>query len=59
MKNEEELSNKKRKVQEDLFSYGVQSNTPWKLIMDKLVLEKAEMEEQIKKLNLRLLGESP
>ena len=45
MKNEEELSNKKRKVQEDLFSFSVQSDTPWKLIVDKLVLEKAEMEE--------------
>ncbi|XP_050895152.1 uncharacterized protein LOC127101748 [Lathyrus oleraceus] len=57
MKNEEYLSNKKRKVQEDLFSYGVQSDTSWKLIMDKLVLEKDEMEEQTKTLNLRLLGE--
>lgn len=59
MKNEEEIFNKKRKVQDDLFSSSVQSDTPWKLIVDKLVLEKAEMEEQIKTLNLRLLGESP
>lgn len=58
-KNKYQIINKKRKVQEDLFSYGVQSDTPWKLIVDKLVLEKVEMEEQIKKLNLRLLGEYP
>ncbi|XP_050878480.1 uncharacterized protein LOC127082285 [Lathyrus oleraceus] len=45
MKNEEDLSNKKKKVQEDIFSYGVQSGAPWKLIMDKLVLEKAKVEE--------------
>ncbi|XP_050895429.1 uncharacterized protein LOC127102056 [Lathyrus oleraceus] len=60
-KNEEELSKKKRKVQEDLFSSSIQLDTPptsvaWKLIVDKLVLEKTQMEDQIKELNRKLQG---
>ena len=60
-KNEEELTNNKRKVQEDLFSSSIHPDTPptpvaWKLIVDKLVIEKTQMEDQIKELNRKLQG---
>ena len=48
-------------MQEDLFSSSIQPDTPpasvaWKLIVDKLVIEKTQMEDQIKELNRNMQG---
>ncbi|XP_050897221.1 uncharacterized protein LOC127104047 [Lathyrus oleraceus] len=62
-KNDEELANKKRKVQKDLFSFNIvpvlgSDNRPtsgaWKMIVDKLVIEKTQMKDRIKELNRKL-----
>jgi hypothetical protein len=62
-RNDEELANKKRKVQEDLFSSSIipvlgSDNRPtsgaWKMIVDKLVIEKTQMKDRIKELNRKL-----
>lgn len=62
-RNDEELANKKRKVQKDLFSSSIipvhgSDNRPtsgaWKMIVDKLVVEKTQMKDQIKELNRKL-----
>lgn len=60
-KNEQELANKKRKVQEELFSSSIKPDTPpasvaWKLIVDKLMIGKTQMEDHIKDLNRKLQG---
>ncbi|XP_050889493.1 uncharacterized protein LOC127094746 [Lathyrus oleraceus] len=62
-RNYEELANKKRKVQEDLFSSSIKpvpgsDNPPTlgasKMIIDKLVVENTQMKDRIKELNMKL-----
>ena len=68
-KNEVEVAKKKRKAQEDLFSSCIQpvpdvlkssetlsTSVAWKLVVDKLVIEKTQMEDQIRVLTRRLQG---
>jgi hypothetical protein len=56
-RNDEELANKKIKVQEDLLSSSIRSvpssddpptSGAWKMIVDKLVVEKTQMKDRIK-----------
>ncbi|XP_050916553.1 uncharacterized protein LOC127131681 [Lathyrus oleraceus] len=62
-RNDEELANKKRKLQEDLFSssirpipgsYNPPTSGTWKMIVDKLVVEKTQMRDQIEELNRKI-----
>ena len=62
-RNDEDLANKKRKLQEDLFSSSIRpvpgsDNPPtsgaWKMIVDKLLVEKTQMKDRIKEHNRKL-----
>lgn len=62
-RNDEELAKKKRKVQEGLFSFSIMpvpgsddphTSSAWKMIVDKLVVEKTQMNDRIKEINRKL-----
>lgn len=62
-RNDEDLANKKIKVQEDLLSSSIKQvpgsdNPPtsgaWKMIVNKLMVEKAQMKDRIKELDRKL-----